>query len=238
MPSVWLTRSQPLDSNPLAEALARAGWPVTNLPVLTIEPVALNATELAVIQQKIDAADWVLWTSAHAVTALPPELFQSKPDHALHAVGSRTASCAEKHVGRPVTSPRVGHGGAAWVAGMQGQWCAGQQLLIITGENGNTSWYQAVRDAGLALEAVAVYRRRPHRLVLPAETPDAVIATSAAALTALEACQPPAALHQVPIILPAERLNSVARDFGWSGRIANVPDLSPAAVQAALEESR
>ncbi len=238
VPSLWLTRTRPLDSNPLAQSLERAGWTVINLPLLEIEPCAWTPTELAAIRRKIDAADWVLWTSVHAAKALPASLFASVADGALHAVGSRTASVARKQLGRPVDYPKQGHGGAAWAAAMQGRWQPGQRVLVVTGENGHTGWHAAVEQAGLTLELLPVYRRHACTLQLPGELPDAVIATSGSALAALDGCGLSAKLLETPIILPADRLNSVAREAGWSGRIANVPDLSSAAVLAALEECR
>lgn len=238
MPTLWLTRTRPLDSNPLAQALEQAGWTVVNLPLLQIEPCAWNSTELAGIRRKIDAADWVLWTSVHAVTALPADLFAAKPDGSLHAVGARTAQCAEQRLRRPVASPVSGHGGEAWAQTMAARWQPGQRVLVVTGENGTTRWHTAVQQAGVSLDLLPVYRRHPCKLMLPRELPDAVVATSGSALAALEDCQPPAALHKTPIILPAERLKSVAREAGWSGRIASVTDLSSAAVQTALEECR
>lgn len=238
MPTLWLTRTRPLDSNPLAQALEHAGWKVVNLPLLEIESLAWSDTELAAVRQKIDAADWVLWTSVHAVTALPADLFAAKPHGSLHAVGARTARCAAQRLGRPIASPSAGHGGEAWAKSMTDRWRPGQRVLVVTGENGTTCWHTAVQRAGLSLDLLPVYRRHPCKLMLPCELPDVVVATSGSALAALEGCQPSAALHKTPIILPAERLKSVAREAGWSGRIASVTDLSSAAVQTALEECR
>ncbi len=238
MSALWLTRTQPLESQGLANALAAQGWSVINLPVLRIEPQSFDASALVRIQQQVANADWVLWTSAHAVRVLPAAFFAAKRPGALHAVGGRTAQTAQDYTGQPVASPAVGHGGAAWVAGIRNQLRSGQRLLVITGEDGRSDWLTTLQEAGVQVDVLPVYRRRPQRVPLPEELPDAVIATSGAALAALHACEPPELVYQTPLIVPAERLKSVARDTGWSGRIASVPDLSPAAVQTALEECR
>lgn len=237
-PSLWLTRTQPQQSNALAQGLAQFGWSVTNLPLLQIEPFAFSDAELAGIRQKIDAADWVLWTSASAVPVLPADIFARHAVPQLQAVGRRTAAQAHAHTGQNVSYPPSGHGGQAWVESMHSQWRPGQHLLVITGEGGRTDWHQGVTAAGLALESLPVYRRQPVVLELPLHPPDALVVTSGAALQALVACRPSPGVYQAPIILPSPRLNSVAREAGWSGTIANVSDLSPAAVQAALEECR
>ncbi|MEN8720738.1 MAG: uroporphyrinogen-III synthase [Oceanococcaceae bacterium] len=235
---VWLTRTQPEGGGALAAALEEAGWTVLPLPVLQIEPLALDAAAMADLQRHIPMADYIVWTSAHAVGAVPATWFANCPPEALHAVGARTAQAAARHLGRSVYHPQNGHGGMAWINDIRNRWRAGQRVLVLTGVDGRSDWHTAIRDAGLMLTVVPLYRRRPRLVTLPPQDPVAVIATSGAALQAMLDCRPSVAARHRPLLLPAARLTAEARRGLWSGRILPMPDLSPAAVLTALESCR
>lgn len=236
--AVWLTRTQPDGGGSLVAALEAAGWTVIPLPVLQIEPLALDAPALADLQRHIPLADYIVWTSAHAVGAVPAAWFADCPPKALHAVGARTAQAAARHLGRSVYHPQNGHGGMAWINDIRSRWHAGQRVLVLTGADGRSEWHAPIRDAGLALTVVPLYRRHSRPVTLPRHEPQAVVATSGAALHALLDCRPSVAVRSRPLLLPAARLSAEARRGLWSGRILLMPDLSPAAVLTALESCR
>lgn len=241
MRSVWITRTQPEPPGPLIPALQAAGWSVSPLPVLGIEALPLTSAEEQQLLEQIDKADHILWTSAHAVTAVAPFWPERPPQAQLHAVGERTAQVVAETLGLRCLAPPEGQGGQAWVEGMQGRWQAGQHLLLLTGVGGQQDWAAEARQAGLRVQLRRVYRRLPRVCALPPGLPEAVIGSSGEALAALSAILPAdrrEALQQRPLILAAERLLERARSLGWSGRMQALPALSPAAVLAALEEHR
>lgn len=238
MPKIWLTRTLPDGGSPLAAALQAAGWQVEPLPVLRIVAKHFNADQQRHIRDQLSEADAVLWTSAHAVTVLPAAFFSLPKVPQVFAVGGRTATVASKHIQRDVSFPTEGHGALAWCAQFADALRPGQKLVVLTGENGHREWAESLRKKGVGVDFLPLYRRIHEKIRAPVETPCAVVATSGEALAALSACELSPQVMQTCLLLPAERLISVARQHGWSGRIASLLDLSPPAVVSALEECR
>lgn len=208
------------------------------LPVLEIVPVNVAGDQRRAIQDQLADADALLWTSAHAVRLfpLPPVALESQPR--LFAVGQRTAAAASEKFQQKVDFPRLGHGGAAWLDQFGHMLRPGQTLVVLTGEGGQREWAKPLQQRGVKVVFVALYRRQAKVVPLPDEVPDVVVATSGAALAALDACQLPPPIKHSCLLLPAERLVLAAQQQGWSGRIASLRDLSPPAVLSALEECR
>ena len=76
---------------------------------------------------------------------------------------------------------------------------------------------------------------------LPAAPPEVIVASSGEALRGLSQTIIDCArssLFALPLLLPDERLEAVARGLGWSGRMAFLPRFTAAAVRAAVEDCR
>lgn len=239
MPRLWLTRTRPQRSTAWEAELQAAGWDVQRLEVLATTPRQFSAQdEDWLAQQAAEAKAW-LWTSAAAVAAVAQRLAPFANRAEQHAVGRSTAAAVEQALHQPCAAPQRGHGGKAWVAEYGGRLRPGDQLLLITGYDPRQEWLEPLRALGVKVLIASVYQRKPIACDLPAELPDVVIATSAAALESLSHSLLKASHTQVfrrPLLLSAPRLKTAARRLGWSGTMAVLPALTADGLQAALKD--
>ncbi len=244
MATLWLTRTVPSAPSPFVTALLSDGWQVRELPVLAIDNLVDDSLRQQ-LQAALAAAQHVLWTSANAVDAARAAWPARPPALRMHAVGERTALRAREVYGQAVQAPRRGHGGAAWWAEAQAEGmarpAAGERLLLLTGAHGRHEWLAPLRQAQVQVEVYALYRRQLRDCELPAAPPEVIVASSGEALRGLSQTIIDCArssLFALPLLLPDERLEAVARGLGWSGRMAFLPRFTAAAVRAAVEDCR
>ena len=155
------------------------------------------------------------------------------------AVGERSARVLQGELGLVCLWPRHGHGGAALLAEHGERIQAGQQALVLAGEHSRDAWLQPLRRAGVIITLAELYRRVGHAVPLPDTAPSAVLATSGLALRVLSEQLSASGqdCRDRLLLLPAARLERLARELGWSGRIVILTTLSGAAVIEAMTSS-
>jgi uroporphyrinogen-III synthase len=239
MSRLWLTRTRPQRANHWEAELVAAGWQVECLEVLATTPRDFNPQEWEQLrQQAADSKAW-LWTSAAAVSAAASDLATLAGRAEQFAVGRSTAAAVASALGQPCAAPHNGHGGAAWVAEYGARLGTGDQLLLLTGDKPRQDWLDPLRALGVQVIVAMVYQREAVPCEIPPKLPDAVVATSGAALQSLtHNLHIPSnrAVLKQPLLLPAARLKTAARRLGWSGTMAVLPALTADGLQAALKD--
>lgn len=239
MSGLWLTRTRPQHANDWEAELIGAGWQVQCLEVLATSPCDFSEQEWEQLRQHAaDSKAW-LWTSSAAVAAAASSVATLAERAEQFAVGRRTAAAVESALQQPCAAPHAGHGGAAWVAEYGGRLGAGDQLLLMTGPQPRQDWLDPLRTLGVQVVVATVYERVAVPCHIPAERPQAVVATSGAALESLTRSLHKAgktAVLERPLLLPAIRLKTAARRLGWSGTMAVLPALTADGLQAALKD--
>jgi len=203
--------------DPLAERLAAAGAEVHCLPLLRIEPLAVDAAALALAAEAI----WI-FVSRHAVrlgAAALRTVGVAVADREVYAVGAATAAavhdawgCAARHPAEPTSE------GLLRLPGLQR--VAGRTVVIFRGAGGRDLLRAELSARGARVRYCEVYRRVPEprwveraRAELARPGPLLAVAHSGAVVTALRALQDgvPAS---VPVLVPGQRVAAIARAAG------------------------
>ena len=133
-----------------------------------IEFVPADEGVLDPTRRRIGQADWLVVTSARAISALWPE--GGMPDLPVAAVGSATAQAVSDAGGQPVV---VGDGGAGELIDLVAGRLGGASVAFPHAVGAGTATIEALQSAGASVHARAVYEIRP---VPPVADPvDAVV---------------------------------------------------------------
>jgi len=160
-----------------------------------------------------------------------------------YAIGRRTAEVLADY-GITAFHSKNGYDSEALLAAEPLQAVDGQKILIMRGQGGRELLADTLRQRGAQVEYADLYQRQcPHYAEAQldevfATPPDAMLVTSAEALDNLQALAGPrlTSLQQHPLIVPSERIASLARQQSWQlVRVAEGPDDS-AMIQALMPD--
>lgn len=204
----------------LCALIEQAGGRVLRLPLFEIAPVV----DLEAAARRLQAArsfDRWLFTSSnavrHAAELLPP------PWPSLAAVGAVTAAALAGLTGTAVLAPEDGDGAEALLRHPALLEVAGQQHLIVTGEQTLPLLEAGLRAREAKVEVLAVYRRvaidhAPERIAELLAQANVAIIPSGEALARLAALTPPSAqsrLQALQLAVPSPRVVETARILGF-----------------------
>jgi uroporphyrinogen-III synthase len=159
---ILLTRSEGQGADEWAAAFARAGAVPIAYPTVTIlPPKSWQPVDEAVA--RLDAYDWLVFTSQTAVGLFASRLPCGRFSSALHAkiavVGKSTAQSVERQGGKVALMPADSRQ-EGLVEGLRGL-AAGTRVLLPLAAGGRTLLAQSLRTAGCTVEVVTIYRTEP-----------------------------------------------------------------------------
>lgn len=147
-------------AQPLSEALRDAGHDVVELPLLAVEPLALDAVARTQILA-LDRYDGVVFVSANAArygVAAVSDYWPQWPDPLpCVAVGVATAAVLETEGLRVHIAAQEDSEGMLALSILQE--VAGQRWLICRGEDGRELLRSTLRERGAEVETLALYKR-------------------------------------------------------------------------------
>lgn len=209
--------------DPLAAGLRAAGAEVHCLPLLRIEPLAVDAAMLA----GAGAAIWI-FVSRHAVCHGAAALRTAGcgvAGHEVYAVGAATAAaarnawgCIAQYPAEPTSEGLLRLPGLCNVAD--------REVVIFRGAGGRDALRAELAARGARVHYCELYRRVPEprwaervRAELARPGPLLAVAHSGAVVTALRALYGGAS-PSVPVLVPGQRVAAIARAAGFAPVIA------------------
>ncbi len=156
MPRVLITRPRE-DAAKFAALLRAAGFQPVRFPTIDIRPVEENLAWQRALD-KWHCYDWVVFTSAHAVAALPADGPPPADGPRLAAIGAKTAAALRSRGLELDLVPKT-HTAEALVAALgdlRGRW-----VLFPAADIARETLPQTVVQAGGVLHQVTVYRTLP-----------------------------------------------------------------------------
>lgn len=217
---------------------------VVEFPTLRIEQVTGDGAHSAVP----DEFDWVIYTSAnavsHALDCLP------KPARArVAAVGPATARALAEAGVALAALPDASADSEGLLALPAFAAPRGLRILIVCGADGRGLLARELTRRGATVEIAELYRRVPvipsaaaleqltQALAVPQEP--FVLVTSVEVLAALLSLAPQAArerLTAAPLLVPGSRVAAAARELGWRGPVRAAASAEDGALVAALAD--
>lgn len=234
-------------SRPLVESLQREGAEVIALPVLAIEPIALDGEARERLAP--DRFDWAIFTSANAVEQAVLQL--QRPQRCrIAAVGRATARALEGH-GMPVHAMPAGNSSSEGLLALaELAELRSKKVLIVRGAGGRELLGNELARRGADVTLAELYRRGPapveaaavDRVVraLHGANTVVVLVTSVEGLEALLGRIPPGerlAILGVPWLVPGERVARAAREHGLAGPLFVARSAEDDAMVEALRRS-
>ncbi|MDD1648838.1 MAG: fused uroporphyrinogen-III synthase HemD/membrane protein HemX [Methylococcaceae bacterium] len=212
----------------LCELITEAGGEAIQAPLLSIEPIEDPSAALALLNPSI-AWDWLIFVSANAVrfaAALGGWTWRDAGNSRIAAVGEATAAALAAAGFQVDLVPDPPFDSESLLADPRLAGVQGQRLLIVRGEGGREHLADVLRERGAEVGYAEVYRRVPvpaaQFLPVLAGWPeirhDAVVITSGEALHRLTELLRESGLDSLPrppLVVPGERLASIAREQGW-----------------------
>ncbi|MBA2336158.1 MAG: glutamyl-tRNA reductase [Acidimicrobiia bacterium] len=142
----------PGQADGLAIALVEHGATLVSLPLIRIEPAPDAA--LADVED-LDAYDWVVFTSANGVGAIPQRLRGTVASARIAAVGPATAAAVRGLGAEPSLVPER-FAADELVAGLEP--LRGARLLLLQADIADPRFADELRNRGAHVEAVTAYR--------------------------------------------------------------------------------
>lgn len=222
---IWLTR--PLHQGAgLKQALETRGFEVLHLPMLEIEPLALDQDNRNRIMD-LDRYDLVFFISTNAARLGLDCIQHYWPQYPAgvrnFAVGAGTAEVIKDRA-LEVFYPRDRADSEALLALTELENIAGRKALIVRGKGGREVLAEGLRKKGADVDYLEVYRRRrPEyateylRECLTNYAPDGAVVTSAEALEHFVRLISPlhADILRVPLFVSSRRLKEAAGEQGF-----------------------
>jgi uroporphyrinogen-III synthase len=245
---VLLTRPEE-ESAALASELAAAGYFATSLPLLAIEPLALNPGQQRLLAQLRDYAALIVVSKPAARLLLQRlhEQAMALPDQPWFSVGAATG-CLLRAAGASVQWPVAGEDSEALLALpalQQALRLPAARVLIVRGEGGRELLAESLRACGVEVDYLQLYQR-----VLPeypqgtlagriaAERLNALVVSSGQGFEHLHRLAGAAwpALSGLPLFVPSQRVAEQARAAG-AQQVLDCRGANAAALLTALRES-
>ena len=207
-----------------ADALCRLieaeGGVAVKLPLLMIEPSAHPADAQRKLAGTHDA--WI-FTSVNAVRHAQP-LAGGRWAARIAAIGPATASAVAAAGGAGATTPLSGASSEALLALPEFQHCAGQRILIVTGEEGLDLLESGLAARGAQVERAEVYRRvalpyPPEAVAAALRKSDVIVITSGQSLDHLLRLTPEESrksLLRKRLVVPSPRMLEKVRALGFT----------------------
>jgi uroporphyrinogen-III synthase len=229
----------------LSAQLRARGARVVEFPTIDVEPAVAGAAGGTAVP---DDFDWVIYTSANAVTHATNRL--PKPARArVAAVGPATAR-ALAAAGIEVAALPVRSADSEGLLALPAFAApCGLRILIVRGADGRGLLARELTRRGATVETAELYRRVPVTpsaaalgeltRALAATRAPIVIVTSVEVLAALLSVAPAEAcerLKSVPLLVPGARVATAARELGWRGPMRAAASAQDGALVAALED--
>lgn len=223
MNRVWITRSEP-GAGRLERALTEAGFRSINAPVLTTELVREAAPS--------EEFDVTVFLSEHAVKYAIEGKWRSIGP--VVAIGPTTAE-ALRSVG--LQPAHAGHASSEGVFELlEQQYSKVDSALIVAGADGREDLAKWLTDKGVRVRTWITYRRVLLRPVVDVGACDAVVVSSAEALSRIaELCFECENFDggQVSVLVPSDRVAEVAASLGFT-TVFNCDGADPRAVVSTL----
>lgn len=232
------------------DLLASLGATAVELPLQQITPVGESDPGYHPLKSRIldlDLYHSIIFVSANAARIGLDWVDAYWPQIPLgirwYAIGRRTAEVLADY-GITAFHSKHGYDSEALLAAAPLQEVDGQKILIMRGQGGRELLADTLHQRGAQVEYADLYQRQcPHysdaHLNAVFATPlDALLVTSAEALDNLQALAGPrlTSLQQHPLIVPSERIASLARQQSWQQvRVAEGPD-DRAMIQALMPD--
>ena len=185
---VLVTR-QPEQAAGLAEALARAGAVVIEVPLVAIVPPA-DPSALAGAVARLGDYDWLALTSANAVRALAGALGSRglPPSLRLATVGASTTRAVTEALGAPVALAPAGDFRAeGLVAAFASHDLRGKRVLVPVSDRARDTLAEGLAAQGALVDVVTAYRT-----ITPAEAPSRLASALAAGVDLVTLASPSA----------------------------------------------
>lgn len=232
------------------DQLTRLGATAVPLPLLQINAVTEDDPSYHPLKSRIldlDLYHSVIFISVNAARIGADWIDQYWPQLPLGvswlAIGRRTTQALANY-GITAFHSEQGYDSEALLAATPLQAIDGRKILIMRGQGGRELLADTLRQRGAEVDYADLYQRScPHyseaQLNSALTTPlDALLVTSAQALDNLQALAGPrlASLQHHPLIVPSERIASLAQQQSWQQvRVAEGPD-DRAMIQALLPD--
>ena len=239
MTTVVLTRPQ-ADSERLSQHLQREGFKTRVMPIMTIEPIPAAEQALA---PSLSNDALCIFISANAVRfglpKLGPELARC-PDLTVIAVGNKTRDTLTAEGIQAQVPARPDSEGLLAMPAL----CApdSRDVVIVKGEGGRELLASELTGRGARVTEWACYRRCwPEVDVSGLADISALLIFQASSgemvsrLAELLAGEGQADLFQSPIIVPSDRVASLAAEMGW-GQVIRAEDASDDGFMRALKQ--
>ncbi len=160
---MYVLNTRPCDSfQPLSEALADAGMPCVHLPLLDIEPMAVDA-EMMQKLQAIPQMNAIVVLSPRAaelgLAYVQSSRVRLADDLQWFAIGTSTARVLQQAGFTVTTPPLETSEGALQLAELTGM-AAGTQVMIWRGRGGRQVLARHLENQGVILTEVVWYERR------------------------------------------------------------------------------
>lgn len=225
------------EQDELVTLLELAGVQVYRYPVMKIEPVLAPDAKSRILDfDHYQIAIFVSRTAARLGVDWLESYWPMLPVGVrYYAVGKATAAELAEH-GICAESPCTAFNSEALLALDSLRSVAGQRALIFAGEGGRTLLAEELQKRGATVDRCELYQRRPMKdsagkiaSLLTDKKLDLVAVHSGELVHHLLAVVPGElhdALCQLPVIVPGERVASIARDLSFE-RILTAPSAAP-----------
>jgi len=233
---ILITRPQH-QAEHLNQLITQAGGETFLLPVL-----AIAAIPVSFAPGEFDEYQWIIFTSANAVTYGLPPLVPLPPQLNVASIGKKTELALRQHLPLHciVTAPPPYHS-ESFLTLAQFQQVTDLKIALFKGEGGREVLAETLRQRGAWVKTVAVYRRvQPIQEVAwlaHVGEIDAIVVTSSESLYNLfNMLADFAWLPHTPLILISERMADTARHLGSTAALWIAPEASDAGLlQAACD---
>jgi uroporphyrinogen-III synthase len=226
--NLWITRPS-MDGERMATLAREHGLVPWIMPVLDIFWMRPTREGL----RAFNNAEIVLVTSRHALTSLDKAHIALPQSVQWFAIGQATADALSERGISAIVPEQTDSEGLLIL--LSEHLADGQQLVILKGEGGRTLLTTKLRDRGMLVMEIPLYRRicksvesgmidtflRQEQRVLSVASGE----TLTCLLKAATLTQARALIH-LPLVVMSERVATFAREKGWRGTLFVAPEMS------------
>ena len=222
---ILVTRPAHQSKNLCAIIAAKKGIPIS-FPTLEIFPILLDVKD---VECQLNQADGLIFTSANAVTLYCSQLDDAKIAQLrtkfCMAIGKATANALTTMGVSVDLMPEQGYNSESLLTLLVNQKNIPKHIVIVRGENGRETLFEALTKCGVTVEYQNVYRRViPNidckdivQLIIKKQL-NVITATSGDAIQNLVTMLPLAQhdmLKQLPLVVISERIKDIAKSLGF-----------------------
>lgn len=246
-PAVLVTRPGG-QADDLAAAVAAAGYPVYQQPLLQLQALPELAPAQRELVLELDRYQHVIFISGNAVRFGMSWIENYWPQLPLgpawYAIGEATAQLLRDH-GVAAITPGNSMTSEGLLAQPRLRDVAGQRVLIVKGQGGRSTLRDVLSQRGARVDELACYRRCPPDIA-PGELCSklsewgiALVMISSgeglANMLALLSPQETTKFMSITLVVPSDRVAHMAREAGFN-RVVTAENASDGAMMRALEK--